>query len=195
MAESYHDLEAVVEQPDDQFKTTLPSVIDDVEENLETVLVEQPSTYEQLSTRMSTLDAIDEYAAQHTQTVETFIDVLWGGMELISRSAPEVQAQVDAKFTANWDPDDAPVGWHMTTDPDTGIVSGGAGLLEDPELTFSGPTEVLFRMLGDEEFNAATAFLRNTFEISGPLGTARSLGKTMETVVEHAHEIESEDVQ
>jgi len=195
MAQTYHDLEAVVEQPDDQFKTTLPSVIDDVEENVATVLVEQPASYEALSTRMSTLEGVGEYAAGHTETIETFLDVLWTGMELISEHVPAVSERIDQEYTANWIPEDAPVAWHMASDPDAGTVTGGSGRLDDAEIVFTGSADVMFSMLGDDEFNPTMAFMQNRFDIEGPLMKARGLGSMMETVTEHARQLDSEHIE
>lgn len=193
---SITDLERVVELPDEEFTAELPAALQSIEgrEDVVTLLVEHPDTFEELSARMSTLDDVGEFATEETETVERFLTVLWDGQELISRAVPAVQETVTERFTVNWECEDSPVDFHLETDPDAGTVSGGTGLLDEAELTFQGSTDVMFSMLNDDDFNGTLAFIQNRFEIIGPLQRARNLDSMMESVSDHMRDVDPDDV-
>jgi hypothetical protein len=187
--ENFDALETVLEQPDSEFKTNLPDALDGVAENLDELLVHYPKDFEQLTTRMSTLDEIAEYANNETATVNRFLTILWDGLGLITEMVPAVAEEVTEEYTVNWESTDSPVSFHMTSDPDAGTISGGPGVLDDTELTFKGTTDVMFSMLADEEFNGPLAFIQNRYEIIGSLERARSFNTMMETINENIEEL------
>jgi hypothetical protein len=186
---NFDELETVLEQPDSEFKTNLPDALDGVAENLDEFLVQHPDDFELLSTRMSTLDDIAEYANDETATVRRFLTILWDGLGLITEMVPAVAEEVTEEYTVNWEPTDSPVSFHMTSDPDAGTISGGPGVLDDAELTFKGTTDVMFSMLADDEFNGPLAFIQNRYEIIGPLERARSFNTMMDTINENMDEL------
>jgi hypothetical protein len=180
------DLDAVVDQPDEQFRANLGPALDglDDEDALAELLVTQPTVYERLTDRMATFEGITEFATNDPETVEQYLRVLWGGMGLIAANISAVGDAVTVETTVNWEATDSPVAFHAATDPETGSISGGPTLADDPKITFEGQTEVLFRMLGDDEFNGQLAFVQNRFDIIGPLERSRQFNETMEAVGE-----------
>ena len=186
---NFDELETVLEQSDSEFKTNLPDALDGVAENLDEFLVHHPEAFELLSTRMSTLDDIAEYANDETATVRRFLTILWDGLGLITEMVPAVAEEVTEEYTVNWEPTDSTVSFHMSSDPDAGTISGGPGVLNDAELTFKGTTDVMFSMPADDEFNGPLAFIQNRYEIIGPLERARSFNTMMETINENMDEL------
>lgn len=186
---AFDDLEKVIESPDEAFKRELPAVLEGVEDNIAELLTQNPDAFDGLSERMSTLDGIASYASEETETVDRFLVILWDGLALITETVPAVQETVTKSFTVNWESEDSPASFHMESKPDAGTISGGPGLLDDAELTFSGPTDVMFSMLNDDEFNGTLAFIQNKYEIVGPLQRARNLNTMMETVNESMDDI------
>ena len=179
---NFDRLATVLEQDDDDLKTDLPDALAGAEEDLDRLLLEHPDCFEDLSRRLSTLDGIADYAGSEPETVDRFLTVLWGGLELISENVPEVQDEVSDEFSVDWEANDSDVAFHMTSHPDPGTVSGGPGLLESPTLSFQGETDVLFSMLNDPDFNPVTAFMDGSFELDGPVDEAMTFAQMMETV-------------
>jgi hypothetical protein len=180
------DLAVVVDEPDEQFRDHLGSALSglDDEDALAELLVTQPTVFERLTERMATLETITEFANDDPETVDQYLTVMWGGMGLVAENISAVGDAVTVDTTVNWDATDSPVAFHAATDPETGSISGGPSLDDDPEITFEGQTEVLFRMLGDDEFNGQLAFVQNRFDIVGPLERSRAFNDMMEAVGE-----------
>lgn len=179
---NYDRLATVLEQDDEELKADLPDALAGTEDELETLLLEHPDCFEDLSRRLSTLDGIADYAASEPETVDRFLTVLWGGLELISENVPEVQEEVTEEFSVDWEATDSDVTFHMTSHPDAGTVSGGTGVLENPTLSFQGETDILFSMLNDPGFNPVTAFMDGSFQLQGPVDEAMTFAQMMETV-------------
>ncbi|WP_136717975.1 hypothetical protein [Halorientalis salina] len=179
---NFDELATVLEQDDDDLKTDLPAALAGIEDDIDTLLLEHPDSFEALSLRLSTLDGIADYAAAEPETVDRFLAVLWGGLGLISENVPEVQEQVTEAFSVTWTATDSEVTFHMTSEPDTGTVDGGPGLLDDPTLAFEGETDILFSMLNDPDFNPVTAFMDGSFELQGAVDDAMAYAQMMETV-------------
>ncbi|WP_424017076.1 hypothetical protein ACOZ4N_14490 [Halorientalis pallida] len=180
------DLGAVVDQPDEQFRANLGPALAglDDEDALAELLVTQPTVYERLTDRMATFEGITEFANDDPETVEQYLRVLWGGMGLIAENISAVGDAVTVDTTVNWEATDSPITFHATTDPERGSISGGPSLADDPEITFEGQTDVLFSMLGDDDFNGQLAFVQNRFDIVGPLERSRQFNEMMEAVGE-----------
>jgi putative sterol carrier protein len=188
------DLEAVVSQPDDAFKRDLPDALAGVDDEaaIGELLMEYPDTYDELTDRMSTLDGIAAYATERTATVERFLTVLWTGQELVTGNVPAVQEEISESFTVTWECEDSPITFHMETHPEEGRISGGTGPHGDAELTFRGPTDVLFSMLNDPDFRGVQAFLEGKFEIEGPVQKAQQLDTTMQAATDHMRDLDPE---
>ncbi|MDY7083262.1 MAG: SCP2 sterol-binding domain-containing protein [Halobacteria archaeon] len=189
---AFEELETLVEQSDDELKAGLPDVLPEIEGDLETLLLEHPDAYEQLITRMGTLEDPASYVEENKETVETFFDIMWGGLNLITNTIPDVQEAVNQDMSINWECTDTDLVWHMESDADSGIIEGGAGGLDDPALTFSGETDIMMSMIGDDDFNGQAAFMQGEFEIDGSLPMATQLEGMMDSVMQKAQEFEME---
>ncbi|MFB6142001.1 MAG: hypothetical protein ABEJ30_01510 [Halorientalis sp.] len=178
------DLADVVEAPEAAFRRDLGDALAPLSEPdaLASYLVRNPDAYERLLERMATLDDPAEFAAEAPETVDRFLAVLWSGIEIATTTLPPVEQAVTMDTSVNWTATDSPVAFHATADATAGTVAGGPGLLEDPEVTFEGRTDVLFAMLGDESFNAPLAYIQNRYEVIGPLERARAFDEMMDEV-------------
>ncbi len=182
---NFDDLETMLEQPDDEFKENLPDALDGAAANTEQLLALHPDAFERLIERMSTLDGIATYANDESETIEEFITVLWNGLGLVTEMVPAVGEKVTEAFAVNWEATDSSVAFHMTSDPESGTIAGGPGLLDDPGIEFKGTTDVMFSMLGDESFNATLAYVQNRYEVVGSLERARNFNAMMDTMTEN----------
>ncbi len=179
---NFDTLTTVLEQDDEEFRRNLPAALDGVEDELETLLTSRPEAFDRLSERMSTLDGIAAFADDDPETVDRFLDILWNGLGLITETVPAVREEVSEDFGVNWVCEDAPTSFHMVSDAEAGTISGGPGRLDDAELTFRGPADVMFSMLNDPSFDGTLAYVQNRYEIVGSLERARTLDGMMATV-------------
>jgi hypothetical protein len=189
---NFDDLETVLDQPDEEFKANLPDALDGAAANIETLLALHPDAFEALSTRMSTLDGIADYASDEPETVEEFLTVLWDGLSLVTEMVPAVSEEVTEEYAVNWECTDSPVSFHMTADPEAGTIAGGPRLLDDPGIEFNGTTNVMFSMLNDDSFNETLAYIQNRYEVVGSLERARSFNDMMDTVTENTENLNPE---
>jgi hypothetical protein len=186
---NFDDLEAVLEQSDNEFKANLPAALDGAAANVEQLLALHPDAFERLTERMSTLSGIADYASDEPETVDAFITTLWDGLSLVTEMVPAVGEAVTEDYAVNWETTDSPVAFHMRSDSETGTVAGGPGLLDDPGIEFEGPTDVLFSMLNDESFNPTLAYIQNRYEVVGSLERARNFNDMMDTMNENTENL------
>jgi hypothetical protein len=178
------DLDSLLDEPDAAFRRELGDALAglDDEDALAGVLVRSPETFEQLTDRMATLEDIAAFAETDPAAVDQYLTVLWNGVEIVTTNIGSIGAAVTMDTSVNWRATDSPVAFHATTDPSAGTIAGGPDPLDDPEITFEGHTDVLFSMLGDDEFNPPLAYVQNRYEVVGSLERAREFDRMMETV-------------
>jgi hypothetical protein len=182
--EQYAELATVVDESDEVFERDLPGLLAGLEdrETLGQFLFQRGEVFQALSERMSTLDGIDEFAADHPETVDRFLRSTWLAIEVATEFVDEIGALVTETVTVNWEAKDSPVSFHAVTDAGAGRITGGTGLADDPDVTFSGTTDALFSMLNDDDFNATLAFVQNRYDVIGSLETARAFESMMDDV-------------
>lgn len=188
--QQFADLESLLEEPDDEFKAGLPDVLPNVAEDLETLLLEHPDAFEGLVTRMGTMENPAEWVESNQETAEQFFEVMWGCLNLISETIPEVQDAVNNSMSVNWVCDDTDLAWHMESDEDAGTITGGAGEIDGADLTFTGPTDIMLSMIGDDDFDGQRKFMQGEFQIDGQLPLAMQLESMMEAVTTRAQDFE-----
>ena len=167
---------------------SLPGTLEGVDD-VETLLADHPDTYERLVTRVSKLENAEELVADHPETADRFLTILWSGLEVIARVSPAVQEEITDDFRVQWAADDSDAEWYAATDADAGSIEGGPGRIDDPDVTFTGDTDTLFSMLGDDEFDPQEALLEGAFEVDGDLPTAMEFGATMDAVQRNAEDL------
>ncbi|MFB6164964.1 MAG: hypothetical protein ABEJ31_07380 [Haloarculaceae archaeon] len=180
--QSIERLAQALDRDDARLRDALPEVLPAVEEDLMYLLVDEPDSYQRLIERVCALENLGEYAAAEPETVDRFLAILWNGVGTATNVVPEVGAAVTDSFRVNWEARDAEVAFHAVADADDGTIDGGPGLLDDADVTFRGSTDVLFRMLGDGEFDATLAYVQNRYEVLGSLEDARAFGQLMDEV-------------
>lgn len=187
----YEKLERVVEADDETFREELGAALEGMDDDdaIDELLANHPDAYEALSTRLATVSDPGEMAEDDPEAIERAIAVIYGGMSRLSKVSEGVQDAVTSDFAVNWEVEDYDLGWHMTTDADTGRIDGGPTLLDDPELRFIGSLDVMLSMIGDPDFNGPLAFIQNRFEIVGPVQKGRELDSMMEAVRENARDM------
>lgn len=84
---------------------------------------------------------------------ETFMRILWEGVEARSADAPELQAalnKTDREMHVNIEASDSPLAGHFHITP--AGIAGGAGLVHfrDQDYCYMGPTDILLRFLSGE---------------------------------------------
>ena len=180
-------LRALVDEPDPAFKAGLEEALDGLDdpEALTSFLVRNPVVFERLTTRMATLDDVAAFAEDDGPAVAQYLRVLWTAVEVATGTLPPVSQAVTMDTSVQWVATDSPVTFHAESDPDpaSGGVSGGPGELPGAEITFEGPTGVLFAMLGDDEFDPVAAFMAEQYTVDGPLERAQAFAEMMDAVV------------
>ena len=177
------ELETVLEQSDEELQESLPEVLPSVADDPEALLTTNPEAFRELAERMATLEGIEAFAENEPEAVDAFLTLLWDGLELISRNIDQVGEDINQEFSICWHCTDTDVEFHMETDPEEGLITGGPGEL-DAELDFEGESDVMFSMLGDPEFDGTQAFMQGQFQIDGPIPKAQQLAQVMESALD-----------
>lgn len=193
MSDADPDLRTLVDESDAVFKQGLGAALDGLEdpETLTSFLVRNPAVFERLTARMATLDDAAAFAEADGPAVARYLRVLWTAIEVATGTLPPVADAVTMDTSVQWVATDSPVTFHAEADPDptSGGVTGGPGELPGAEVTFEGPTAVLFAMLGDDEFDPVAAFAAGEYTVEGPLERAQAFAEMMDDVVERMRSV------
>lgn len=170
-------IEAVMEEPDDRLAEELPDLLDDIEGDTETLLLEHPALFAQVTQRMEAVD-VAAFASERPETVERFQSMLWTGMELIVQASPDVRESITEDVAVNFQATDAPMTGHIEVDADAEAVRGGTDHLEDPDLVITGPADELVGLITGR-IDPVQGFMQGTFEMDGDVRKGTRLASTM----------------
>ncbi|MDY7080969.1 MAG: SCP2 sterol-binding domain-containing protein, partial [Halobacteria archaeon] len=96
---------------------------------------------------------------------------------------PELQDKINVNARVNFKANDSPMEGHLIVDRDEKTIEGGAGLIENPDVEISGPTDVLVGMLtGDTD--PVQGFMAGEFEMDGSIQKGTQLASVMDVINE-----------
>jgi putative sterol carrier protein len=166
-------IEDSLEQDQNALEADLPGVLSDVEGRTDDLVREHPQVMADILSRMEGMD-VASFVTENPETADQFQELLWSGMRVMVERNPEVKDQITENITTNFEADDCPMEGHLRVDEDEATITGGAGQLDDADLTITGPADVLVGLVtGDVD--PMTGFMRGQFELDGSMGTATKL--------------------
>lgn len=170
-------IETVLEKPDDELAAELPALLDDIDGQTEQLLLDNPALFARVTQRMDAVD-IAEFATEQPETVAQFQEMLWTGMELLVRASPDVQESITEDITVNFEADDAPMTGHLHVVESEETIRGGTDLLDDPDITITGPADELVALITGNA-DPIQGFMQQKFGMEGNIQKGTRLAATM----------------
>jgi putative sterol carrier protein len=170
-------IERVLEKPDDQLAAELPVLLDDIEGQTKQLLLENPALFARVTQRMDAVN-IAEFATEQPETVEQFQGMLWTGMELLVMASSDVQGSITEDITVNFEADNAPMTGHLHVIEEEETIRGGTDLLDEPDLTITGPADELVALITGNA-DPIQGFMQGKFEMEGDIQKGTRLAATM----------------
>lgn len=170
-------IETVLDKPDDQLADELPALLDEIAGQTEQLLLENPALFARVTQRMDAVD-ISEFATEQPETVERFQAMLWTGMELLAQASSDVQESITEDITVNFEANDAPMTGHLHVIETDQTIRGDTDLLEDPDLTITGPADELVSLITGSG-DPVQGFMQGRFEMDGDIQKGTRLAATM----------------
>jgi putative sterol carrier protein len=170
-------IEASLEKDQAQLQEDLPDLLAEIEGQERELIQENPDLFAEVMARMSEIDVAEFYAAE-PEAGDRFQDLLWTGVNVLVENNEEIQDQIAADITANFEADDAPMEGHLDVDADEETVTGGAGLVADPDLTLSGPADTLTALVTGG-IDPVQGFMSQQYELDGSVQKGTQLAGVM----------------
>jgi putative sterol carrier protein len=170
-------IESVLDKPDDELAEELPALLDDIEGQTEQLLLDNPALFARVTQRMDAVD-IAEFANEQPETVEQFQGMLWTGMELLVQASPDVQESITEDISVNFEATDAPMTGHLEIIEDEETIRGGTDLLDDPDLTITGPADELVALITGNA-DPIQGFMQQDYDMDGDIQKGTQLAATM----------------
>jgi putative sterol carrier protein len=175
--DTVEQIEVVLEKPDDQLAAELPGLLDEIDGQTEQLLLENPALFARVTQRMDALD-IAEFATEQPKTAEQFQDMLWTGMELLVQASPDVQESITEDISVNFEATDAPMTGHLHIIESEETIRGGTDLLDDSDLTITGPADELVALITGSG-DPIQGFMQQRFDMDGDIQKGTRLAATM----------------
>ncbi|HET7325572.1 MAG TPA: SCP2 sterol-binding domain-containing protein, partial [Halococcus sp.] len=116
-------------------------------------------------------------------TADQFQELLWSGMRVMVEENPEVKDQINEDITTNFEADDCPMEGHLEVDESEEIITGGAGQLDDSDITITGPADVLVGLITGN-VDPIQGFMQQKYEMDGPVQKGTKLAPIMNSLSE-----------
>jgi len=175
-------VEASLEKDEDQLKADLPGLLAEIEGRERELIAENPEVFAQVVARMDDID-IEGFYADAPAAADRFQELLWTGVNLLVENDPEIRDQIATDITANFAADDCPMAGHLTVDADAETITGGAGLVEEPDLTLSGPADTLTGLITGT-MDPIQGFMTQEYELDGSVQKGTQLASVMGQITE-----------
>jgi putative sterol carrier protein len=179
-------IEDSLAQDQDQLEEDLPDILADMEGQTDELVREHPQVMGDILGRMEEMD-IASFVSDNPETADQFQELLWAGMRVMVEENPEVKDQINEDIAVNFEADDCPMEGHLVVDEDEQTITGGAGQIDDPDITITGPADVLVGLItGDVD--PIQGFMQQKYEMDGPVQKGTKLAPIMNSLSEKVPE-------
>ncbi|RRJ30567.1 SCP2 sterol-binding domain-containing protein [Halocatena pleomorpha] len=177
-------IEESFETDDEALEEELPGLLADIEGQSDELVREQPEIVSKILNRMSEMD-IASFVSENPETADQFQDLLWSGVRVLAEGNEEVQQQINEDITVNFEADNCPMTGHVEVDKSESTVTGGAGVLDDPDIAITGPADVLVGLITGT-VDPIQGFMQQQYQMDGPVQKGTRLAPIMNTLSEQA---------
>jgi putative sterol carrier protein len=179
-------IEDSLEQDQEQLQEDLPGILDDMEGQTDELVREHPQVMSGILSQMEEMD-IAEFVSENPETADQFQELLWSGMRVMVEQNPEVKDQINEDITTNFEADDCPMEGHLEVDESEETITGGAGQLDDADITITGPADVLVGLITGN-VDPIQGFMQQKYEMDGPVQKGTKLAPIMNNLSEQVPE-------
>ncbi len=170
------DIDEIRERLDadeEQLIEELDDIISDIHDDLENIL---------LTDAVGSVD-VEDLAEKNIDAINRFYEVLWTTLGLAVENFPDLKDEINTSARVNFKTTDYDIGTHLIIDADEKTVSGDSTALDDPDVEFVGPAEVIVGMTTGQ-IDGTEAFMQGRFEMEGDMQKGMEFGNVMESVTE-----------
>ena len=177
-------IEESFEKDDEQLEEDLPELLDEIDGQTDELAREHPELVSKILGRMQEMD-VASFVSDNPETADQFQDLLWSGVRVLAENDEDVQEQIDQDISVNFEADDCPMTGHLRTDAEESTVTGGAGHLDDPDITITGPADTLVGLITGG-VDPIQGFMQQKYEMDGPVNKGTQLAPIMNSLSEKA---------
>lgn len=175
--ETKSELEAALQQSDEQLAEELGELRDDVQKHGEAIFREHPELFDRITDRMAEID-IAAFVNNNPEVADDFQELLWTGLSAIVDQSPEIKESITESVVVEFEASDCPMTGYLRTDAEAGKITGGAGSAPDALLTITGPADDLVGILTSDT-DPVGAFMGGNLEVDGGMAQATKLAPMM----------------
>ncbi|WP_256684810.1 SCP2 sterol-binding domain-containing protein [Halococcus qingdaonensis] len=179
-------IETALEEEQDQLEADLLAILADMEGQTDELVREHPEVMASILGRMEAMD-IASFVSENPETADQFQELLWSGMRVMVERNPEVKEQINEDITTNFEADDCPMEGHLKVREKEELITGGAGQLDDADITITGPADVLVGLITGN-VDPIQGFMQQQYEMDGPVQKGTKLAPIMNSLSEQVPE-------
>lgn len=177
-------IEASFEKDDDELQKVLPDLLSDIEGQSDELVQAHPDIVSNILNRMSEME-IASFVSENPETADQFQDLLWSGVRVVADGNEAVQQQINEDISVNFEAEDCPMAGHVTVIETDETVTGGAGVLDDPDISITGPADVLVGLITGN-VDPIQGFMQQKYQMDGPVQKGTRLAPIMNTLSDEA---------
>lgn len=170
-------IETVLELSDDELAEELPELLEEIGDSTDQLLLENPALFARVTQRMDAVE-IAQFANEQPEIIDQFQEMLWTGMELLAQASSNVRDSITEEITVNFEATDAPMTGHLHVDDSSETITGGTAMLEDPDLTITGPADELVSLITGRT-NPVQGFMQQRYQMEGDIQKGTRLAATV----------------
>ncbi|WP_330631673.1 SCP2 sterol-binding domain-containing protein [Halocatena halophila] len=177
-------IEESFDKDDDELQAVLPELLAEIEGNADELVKSNPAIVSRILDRMGDME-IAPFVSEHPDTADQFQELLWSGVRTVADGNEAVEEQINEDIAVNFEAEDCPMTGHVEVVSDDTTVTGGAGVLDDPDISITGPADVLVGLITGS-VDPIQGFMQQQYQMDGPVQKGTRLAPIMNTLSEQA---------
>jgi len=170
-------VEEMISMPEKELAKKLPSLASKLRGHIGELITAMPDLVPRIVRRMEEIDS-KRFMNEAPEAAKLFTDLVWEGVSVLVERNPELKGDLEklGNMTMNFKATDSPLEVHVNIS--NGKISGGAGLAEKADLTFSGTTENIIKLMTGA-MDPVSGFMSGKYKMDGNLTVGMKLAPVM----------------
>ncbi|MEM1658137.1 MAG: SCP2 sterol-binding domain-containing protein [Candidatus Jordarchaeales archaeon] len=162
---------------EDELAKQLPSILPKLRGRVGELLRARPDVVSKIVRRMEEID-VKRFMEKAPEAARAFTDLVWEGVSVVVERTPELKSDLEklGNMTLNFKATDSPLEVHVKISG--GKISGGSGLAEKADLSFSGTTENIIKLMTGA-MDPVSGFMSGKYKMDGNLTVGMKLAPVM----------------
>ncbi len=170
-------VEEMFSMPEEELAKKLPSLVSELKGHVKELIENVPDLVPRMVKRLEEIDS-KRFMSEAPEVAKDFTSLVWEGVSVVVERSPELKSDLEklGSVAMNFKATDSPLEVHVKISD--GKISGGVGLAENADLTFSGTTENIIKLMTGS-IDPVSGFMSGKYKMDGNLAVGMKLAPVM----------------